>query len=51
MFALLHLMSCVGTNQGEKYTYFGGKIKNPKGEYVYFSQGKKKAGLSQIRLP
>ena len=48
MFALLHLMSCVGTNQGKKYTYFGGKIKNPKGEYVYFSQGKKKLDSAKI---
>jgi len=48
MFALLHLMSCDGTNQGKKYTYFGGKIKNPKGEYVYFSQGKKKLDSAKI---
>jgi hypothetical protein len=48
MFALLHLMSCDDTSQGEKYTYFGGKIKNPKGEYVYFSQGKKKLDSAKI---
>lgn len=48
MFALLHLISCVGTNEGKKYTYFGGKIKNPKGEYVYFSQGKKKLDSAKL---
>jgi len=48
MFALLHLMSCVGTNKEKKYTYFGGKIKNPKGEYVYFSQGKKKLDSAKL---
>ena len=48
MFALLHLMSCVGTNEEKKYTYFGGKIKNPKGEYVYFSQGKKKLDSAKL---
>jgi len=48
MFALLHLMSCVGTNEEKKYTYFGGKIKNPKGEYVYFSQSKKKLDSAKL---
>ena len=48
MLALLHLMSCVGTNEDKKYTYFGGKIKNPKGEYVYFSKGKKKLDSAKL---
>lgn len=38
LFMLLHLMGCTKTGEERKFTYFGGKIKNPKGEYVYFSK-------------
>jgi peroxiredoxin len=45
---MMQLMSCSSIAEDEKITYFGGKIKNPKGSYVYFSQGKKK--LDSARL-
>jgi len=39
LFMLMHLMGCNKTAEKNGFTYFGGKIKNPKGEYVYFSKG------------
>lgn len=45
---MMQFMSCSSIAEDEKLTYFGGKIKNPKGKYVYFSQGKKK--LDSARL-
>ena len=44
LFALLVFVFCFSAcNDSEKtaYTYFGGKIKNPKGKYVYLNKGKK----------
>lgn len=45
---MMQLLSCSSVADDQKLTYFGGKIKNPKGKYVYFSEGKKK--LDSARL-
>lgn len=38
---LLISIGCSTNNKNKENTFFGGKIKNPKGEYVYFYQGEK----------
>ena len=45
---MMQLLGCSSADEEEKLTYFGGKIKNPKGKYVYFSQGKKKLDSAKI---
>ena len=44
---LLSLSGCLNTEES-RVTYFGGKIKNPKDNYVYFKKGKKV--LDSVRL-
>ena len=41
LLALVFSFSSCDSNEEQGYTYFGGKIKNPKDEYVYFTKGKK----------
>ncbi len=38
---LLLTFGCINTSDEKNVTYFGGKIKNPKGEYVYFAKNLK----------
>jgi len=44
---ILLFIGC-NTSNNNDITFFGGKIKNPKGEYVYISQGKKVIDSAKI---
>lgn len=41
-------IGCVNTTDEKSFTYFGGKIKNPVGEYVYFSKNEKVIDSAKI---
>jgi len=41
LLAFVFSLSGCDSNDGASYTYFGGKIKNPKDEYVYLTKGMK----------
>jgi hypothetical protein len=41
LIGLLFSLSSCNSKEEDSYTYFGGKIKNPKDDYVYFTKGKK----------
>lgn len=48
LLGILVLLSSCNSSEKEMHTYFGGKIKNPKDNYVYFSQGKKKIDSAKL---
>jgi len=45
---LVLTIGCVKTSDEKSFTYFGGKIKNPGGEYIYFSKDEKVIDSAKI---